>query len=175
MSLHILDIAENSVNAGATEIGITMAEDTAADRFEFRVTDNGRGMDLDLKEQNQFFTEKSGKRFGLGIPFLRQAARECEGDLELRPVPGGGTEAHAWFRGSHIDLKPLGDVGATVSVLVGGHPEIRYVVRYEKDGVRYELDTERLRRELEGVPLNAPQVLQYIREDVNEGIRRIRG
>jgi hypothetical protein len=175
MSLHILDIAENSINAGASRIEISIEEDEAVDKLAIEVEDNGRGIDLSKKESDQFFTSKAGKRFGLGIPLLKQSAEECEGGFELGPRPGGGTRLRAWFRRSHVDRKPLGDVGATVSTLLAGHPEIDYMVLYRHDGYTYRFDTSELRKELDGLPLNVPQVLQYVSEDVNEGIRRTHG
>lgn len=176
MSLHILDIAENSVEAGATKVEISINEDPRADTFTLRVEDNGRGIELDRKEEDPFFTSKTAKRFGLGIPLLAQAARECNGGLTIkRKGPGGGTVLVATFQRSHIDMKPLGNMGATMSALVAGHPELEYSFLYEKEGSSYRLDTSELRGELDGLPLNVPAVLGYVKEDVNDGIRRIRG
>jgi hypothetical protein len=175
MSLHILDIAENSIDAGATRVEMEINEDTKKDRFTLRVSDNGRGIEADKKEGDRFFTSKTGKRFGLGIPLLRQAAEECEGEFSVSPGREGGTVLAAGFRRGHMDMKPLGDVGATVSALVAGHPEVDYSLVYEFDGASYRLDTAALRAELDGLPLNVPQVLQYIKQVVNEGIRRAHG
>jgi hypothetical protein len=171
----VLDIAENSVNAGATRVRIDIAEDSRWDRFELRVEDDGKGMDFARKEGDRYYTEKAGKRFGLGIPLLEHAAVECDGGFEIRPAGERGTVVSAWFRRSHVDLKPLGDMGSTMSALVGGHPEIDYVFRYEKDGSSYVMDTAELKSELDGAPVNLPTVLQFIRDDVNEGIRRTKG
>ncbi len=175
MSLHILDIAENSINAGASRVEITIEDDENADSFTLQVDDNGKGLPGEEKQRDPYYTSKQGKRFGLGIPLLRQAAQACEGGMELGPRDGGGTRLRAWFRRSHIDLKPLGDVGASVSTLLAGHPEIDYMVMYRHDGYTYRFDTVELRKELDGLPLNVPQVLEYVSQDVNEGIRRTHG
>lgn len=176
MSLHILDIAENSIAAGATRVEISLRQDIGADRFVLRVEDDGRGIELQRKETDRFYTSKEGKRFGLGIPLLAQAARECNGEFAIdRGKAGRGTVLTAAFQRSHIDMKPLGDLGATLATLLAGHPEVDYVLEYEVDGTSYRLDTGDIRKELEGLPLNFPSVLQYVREQVTEGIRRANG
>jgi hypothetical protein len=175
LSLHVLDIAENSVNAGATKVRIEIKEDLKEDRFILKIVDDGRGFDLRNKKEDPFYTGKKGKRFGLGVPLLEQAVRECEGRLVITPAKGGGTAVLAEFRRSHIDLKPLGDMGSTLATLAGGRPDVDYSFYYELDGSSYIMDTERLREELEGMPLNHPAVMKFIKDDVNDGIRRIKG
>ncbi len=176
ISLHILDIAENSVDAGATKVEITITENTEADRFMLKVVDDGRGMDPDLlrKIEDPFFTMKEGKRWGLGIPFLAQAAGQCGGELVVESEKGRGTAVTAEFQLSHIDRQPLGDVASSVVAMVCGHPDVDFSLHYERDGARYSFGTEGLRKELQGVPLNLPEVLNLIRDDINDGIRRIK-
>lgn len=177
LSLHILDIAENSIDAGAARVEVSISEDTKRDTFTLSIVDDGRGMDKEIlqKTEDPFFTLKGAKRFGLGIPLLAQAARECGGHFEIKSQKGRGTTVVAGFQLSHIDCKPLGDVGATMMTLVAGHPETDYVLVYDKDGRSFRLDTAEIRRELQGVPLNVPDVLNYIRDNINDGIRRVRG
>jgi anti-sigma regulatory factor (Ser/Thr protein kinase) len=175
ISLHLLDIAENSVNAGATKVRIKIKEDLKEDKFILMIVDDGKGFDMKKKDSDPFFTKKKGKKFGLGIPFLKQAVRECEGRLSIESAEGGGTKLTAEFRRSHIDMKPLGDMGSTISTLVGSYPEMEYAFVYEFDGDSYSMDTGMLKDELEGLPLNNPTVLRFIKDDINDGIRRIRG
>lgn len=175
LSLHVLDIAENSINASATLVEITIIEDTWLDRLTLRVEDNGVGIDLMKKTEDMHYTSKRGKRFGFGIPLLRQSAEECHGHLIIGRREGGGTTLRADFRLGHIDLKPMGDMGATMAVLVGGHPELDYVFRFRRDTYDFVLDTRELRKELDGLPLSVPQVLSYINQEVNDGIRRANG
>lgn len=173
LSLHMLDIAENSIDAGAKRVEITITEDSRNDRLTLRITDDGRGMDGDLlrRVSDPLFSGKKGKRFGLGIPLLSQAAAECGGDFSITSEARKGTSVLAGFRLSHIDRKPLGDIGATMAVLIGGHPEINFLLRMERDGSLYILDTEKLRVLLEGVPLGTPALLKLIKDDVNEAIK----
>jgi hypothetical protein len=170
----MLDIAENSITAGASKVWMTIREDLVGDKFEIKIEDNGKGIDVDKKKADSYYTDKK-KRFGLGLPLLKQAANECNGGFNIDLRPDGGTEVSAWFQRSHIDIKPLGDVGSTVAALAGGHHEVDFVMLYEKDGSSYRFDTAELKRELGGLPPGVPEVLIYIKEEVNEGIRRIRG
>jgi len=175
LSMHILDIAENSINAEARRVEIFIGEDMDSDTLTIGVRDDGKGMDLGRKEANPYYTSKECKRFGLGIPLFRQAAEQCDGDFKVEPREGGGTSVTARFRLSHIDLKPMGDVAGTMSTLVAGHPEVDYELLYEKNGYRFKLDTAELRAEIDGLPLNTPEVLIYIKQEVSEGLRRTNG
>jgi len=134
LSLHILDIAENSINAGASLIEITVCEDTAHDILTFRIRDNGTGMGPDMaqKATDPFFTTKERKKVGLGIPLLVQAAKEAGGDISIESQKDTGTTITATFKLSHPDIKPLGDIEKTVYLLRATHPEIRIVFRHEK-------------------------------------------
>ena len=171
MSLHILDIAENSLNAGASLIEIGVVEDEAEDLMTITVDDDGRGIDLESKTVDQFFTSKTGKRFGLGIPFFKQHAEECGGTFHIGPRSGGGTELKATFGLGHIDRKPLGDLGATVATLVAGRSDVDCIFRYRGKGEDFKFDTRELREQLEGVPLGVPEVMKYIKQEINNGIR----
>jgi len=134
LSLHILDIAENSITAGASLIEITVCEDTSHDILTFRISDNGTGMDPGLvqKATDPFFTTKEMKKVGLGIPLLAQAAKETGGDISVESQKDAGTTITAIFKLNHPDMKPLGDIEKTVYLLRATHPEIRIVFRHEK-------------------------------------------
>jgi hypothetical protein len=173
-SLHILDIVENSIEAGAKKVEIEIKEDTASDRFVLRVKDDGKGMDEELmrKIEDPFFSMKPGKNWGLGVPLLAQAARQCGGDLSIVSEKGRGTEVVAEFKASSIDLKPLGDMASTMVTLVAGHPEVDFSLLCERDGESYDFETENLKEVLEGVPINVPDVLKLLKEDITDGVRR---
>jgi anti-sigma regulatory factor (Ser/Thr protein kinase) len=175
ISLHILDIAENSIDAGAGRVEIKIIINESDDRLILKISDNGKGMDEETIRmvKDPFFTTKTvrRKRFGLGIPLLAQAAEECNGKFSIESEVGKGTVITAEFQHSHIDIKPLGDIGSTMTVLIGGHPEIYFLLSYEKDGFSYKLDTEELKKELNDVPINLPDVLKLIREDINSALK----
>ncbi len=173
LSLHILDIAENSIEAGATRIDISVEENTKDDLLIMEVRDNGRGMDAATMKAvtDPFFTTKTVRRVGLGLPFLKQAAEECEGNFSIESEKGKGTAVSVTFRNSHLDRKPLGDMAASLMVLIAGNPGVDVVFTFNKDGFTYRLDTREIRAELEEVPINAPEVLKLIREDIDEGLK----
>jgi hypothetical protein len=175
LSLHILDVAENGLKAGAKQIRIRILEDLEADRLELEVEDDGSGMDPEMttKALDPFVTTRTTRRVGLGLPFLREAARMTGGEVELDSFPGRGTRVRATFQHSHIDRKPLGDMGATlVGILLGGpHVDISY--EHIRAGRTFCLDTRELRRELDPVPITQPEVLEWIRQRVREGLREI--
>jgi len=134
ISLHILDIAENSIRAGATKIIVDIFENPGEDLLGVCITDNGPGMDEETirKATDPFYTSKPGKRVGLGISLLAQAAREGGGKLEIESEPGGGVKLFARFGYNHPDRKPLGDIQGTMKILSITHPEIEFVYQHEK-------------------------------------------
>jgi len=172
LSLHLLDIAENCLDAGATKIDIIIKESSASDLLTFSISDNGRGMDAETLEKvsDPFFTTKKVRRFGLGIPLLKQAAEECNGAFSLESSPGIGTTITAAFQRSHIDRKPMGNIGATMVVLISGHPDIDFKLTYMRDDFSYQFDSSAVKEALGGVPINLPDVLILIRSDINKAI-----
>jgi signal transduction histidine kinase len=134
ISLRVLDIVDNSIRAGATEIRILLEEDADADLLRLEMEDNGEGMDRETFEKalDPFFTSKDEKRVGLGIPLLAQAAREGGGSFELKSEPDRGTRITASFQLSHPDRKPVGKIDETVKLLKFSHPEISFVYSYAK-------------------------------------------
>lgn len=134
ISLHVLDIVENSIRAGASEISIAVLEDPEHDILEVVIHDDGRGMDEETVQNvvDPFFTSKEDKRVGLGIPLLAQAAREGGGDLKIESKVREGTKITATFVWSHPDRKPMGDMDGTIRLLTFTHPEISFVYEYNK-------------------------------------------
>jgi len=170
LSLHVLDIAENSINAGARNIGIIVREDVSRDLLVLEVTDNGRGMSIENAEKasDPFYTTRTTRKVGLGLALLDQAARMANGTLEVRSVPGSGTSVTATFQLSHIDMKPLGDMPATIVVLVAGNPDVHFTYHVEHDGRSFTFDTNEIKGRLLGMDLNSPKTLTFIREYITE-------
>jgi len=135
LSLHILDIVENSIGASASKIEILLAEDTKQDQLCLQITDNGQGMDAQACKQalDPFFTTRTTRRVGMGLPLLAQAAKESGGSLDLTSEPGRGTTIKAAFQLSHPDLKPLGDIAETLRTIVSGRPDLDLRFEYIKD------------------------------------------
>lgn len=143
LSLHILDIAENSINGSARTIEIIINEDRDKDLLTIEIKDDGKGMDEKTvkKALDPFFTTRKTRRVGLGLSLLAQAAEESGGKLELNSIPRAGTTVRATFRMSHPDCKPMGDINETMRMLVAGHPEINFVYEHHKDNSIYRFDT----------------------------------
>jgi hypothetical protein len=140
LSLHVLDIAENAVAAGATRVRIAVNENERRDVLTFRVTDNGRGMAPEERERalDPFFTT-GRKRTGLGLPLLAQTAEHCGGRLTLLSAPGRGTQVIARLAYSHVDRPPLTKIAETMMVLFFGHPEIDFHYRHTRNGLRFSV------------------------------------
>lgn len=172
ISLHILDIAENSIRADAKKIEIVIVRDTAHDLLRIEVNDDGRGMDPETlaKIQDPFFTTKQ-KKTGLGIPLLTQAAEQAGGKVTVASAPGKGTRVSITFRWSHVDRPALGSMADTVLTMIAGHPDLDLVYEEREDDRIFRLDTRELRSELEDVPLNSPAVLDAIRGLLKEQIK----
>ncbi|NJN96824.1 MAG: sensor histidine kinase [Anaerolineales bacterium] len=181
LSLHLLDIAENSVAAGARHIEITVEEDLPLDWLKFTVSDDGKGMDEQLlaRISDPFVTSRTTRKVGLGIPLLQAAAESCAGSLQISSTPGQGTRLTAEFQRSHIDRMPLGDLAGTMLTLLIGWPQIhwRFIYRVktqpESNGAEFIFDDEPIKRELEGVSLTDPTILGFIKQLLSEGISRI--
>lgn len=132
ISLHILDIVENAITAKATQIDVRITEDQRKDLLTIIIEDNGIGMDeISVHSAlDPFWSTKPGKRIGLGLPFLAQAARESGGTLSIESRPKVGTKIVAEFARSHPDRKPLGDIHGTIRLLEKTHPEVSFTLRY---------------------------------------------
>ena len=128
LSLHLLDIAENSIRAHARHIEIGLVEDRNQDLLTLTLADDGEGMSEEERRgaAHPFFTTKEGKRIGLGLSLLAQAAQEAGGGLLIESEKGRGTRVAATFRLSHIDRKPFGDIPTTLRCLEASHPEIAF-------------------------------------------------
>jgi anti-sigma regulatory factor (Ser/Thr protein kinase) len=171
LSLHILDILRNSVEAGATRIGVKLEEDLEADWLIIEVTDNGRGMSSEMvaKVLDPFVTTRNTRRVGLGLPLFAEAARQCEGGLEIQSSPGKGTRITARFRHSHWDRAPLGNIVATLmTILLSGTP-LDLAYRHRRGDQVFHLDTAEVRAEVGEIPLTHPRLRDWLRNALEEG------
>jgi anti-sigma regulatory factor (Ser/Thr protein kinase) len=145
LSLHILDILQNSVEAGATRVELTIDEDLAADRLTITIEDNGRGIPPEKLPAlfDPFYTTRSTRHVGLGLPLLKAAAERCNGDVTVASEVGAGTTLTAAFQHSHLDRAPLGDLtGTLLTFVLGGACDLRYVHRVREA----EVDKQRRSR-----------------------------
>jgi anti-sigma regulatory factor (Ser/Thr protein kinase) len=175
LALHILDIAENSVRAGAKTVFIDITEDRMKDRLLIGIRDDGAGMDpTTLKRaMDPFYTSKKVRRVGLGLPMLAEAAERAAGSLAIESQEGVGTCVEVIFQLSHIDRQPLGDLTGTIMALLAGNADIDFVCRHECEGRVFTLDTREIRGEIGDIPLNHMEVLKFIRQYMMEGLKEI--
>jgi hypothetical protein len=176
LSLHVLDVVENGLEAGASRIQVRIDEDPEADLLTIKIVDDGRGMSDDMisKVLDPFYTTRKTRHVGLGLPLFREAARRCDGDLVIRSAPGNGTAVKATFRLGHIDRAPLGDMpSALIAVLLSEHP-VDLVYAHRVGGREFQLDTAEVRKELGEIPLTHPKVRGWLLQEMREGEASLR-
>ena len=173
--MNVLDVAENSVAAGSTLTSITVEIDTAKRLLAVTIADNGKGMDEETVRRvtDPFYTTRTTRKVGLGLPLFREAAEATGGALHIRSQPGRGTTVRATFTLGHIDLAPLGDMTGTVVGLVQCNPKIDFVYRVVADGEEFCMDTREVRGILEGVPLSTPEVAVFLRVYLQENTENL--
>ncbi len=173
ISLHILDIVENSVAAQASWIEIRLSENKRRDRLTLEVVDNGIGMDEETQKKalDPFFTSKTVRRFGLGLSLLSESARAAGGHLSITSKRGEGTRIKAVFQHSHIDRRPLGNIGETILTLVIGNPAIDFFYVHKKDRQRYVFDTRAIRSRLRDIPVSSLEGMRMIKEELRKDLK----
>jgi hypothetical protein len=171
LALHILDVAQNSFEAGATRIDIGIDEDIGSDRLVIEVRDNGRGMApaLAATATDPFVTSRTTRNVGLGLPMLRRAAEAAGGRLDLTSEPGRGTHVTATFGYGHIDRAPLGDLETTMMVLAASHAEVEVTITHRVGPRDYTLSSRDLVAAIDGRPLASPEGLALLREAIRHG------
>ena len=170
LSLHLLDVAKNSVAAGATWVDISLDEDKDG-RLTIVISDNGRGMSPEFLAQvtDPFTTTRTTRKVGLGLPLYRMAAEQTGGSFSIESVEGEGTTVTAVFHRDHLDCPPMGDLAGTVALLIQGSPWIDFTLLHTTPKGGYEFTTEEIRDYLGSeVPLDAPEVFVWLSEYLEE-------
>lgn len=176
LSLNVLDIAQNSISAGATEIGISLIENED-NLLSLTISDNGCGMSKETVERvtNPFYTTRTTRKVGMGIPLLKLAAEQTGGSLNIKSVTAEedpvshGTVVCATFFTDSIDFTPVGDMVSTMCVIIQGHPEIDYVFRHKTPKIDVSLETSEMREVLgEGISLGEPEIISWLAEYLSQ-------
>lgn len=177
LSLHLLDIIQNSITAQAKKIVITIAADQDKDKLTISIRDNGVGMDRDMLDRirDPFVTSRTTRKVGLGIPMLEASARLASGTLDIQSEKGVGTIITATFQTTHIDRLPIGDVADTITTAILTDPAVALDLVLESACGTFTFQTEEVWEKLNGVPITDFAVMDWIREYVNEGIKNIFG
>lgn len=170
LSLHILDIVQNSIHAGSNEIEICITE-TDDNRLMVSIHDNGSGMDKEhtAKVTDPFYSTKN-KRFGLGLALLEQKAKQCNGSLMISSEIGKGTHVTASFEKDHVDIPPLGDMVMTMKLLICSYPGKRFVYKHIRGNNEYKFDTDEVAEALGDIDIDNPGILKIITDMMKENL-----
>jgi anti-sigma regulatory factor (Ser/Thr protein kinase) len=175
LSLHILDILQNSIAAGATRVIVSVEADSRTNRLTIRIIDNGRGMNPDFvsKVRDPFVTTRTTRKVGLGIPLFAAAAEACDGGLTIESQPGHGTTISTVFALNHIDRAPFGDITSTMVDAIVANPEISFRYEQRVDGLQFSLDTDEIHTELCEVPITDLAVIKWIKDYMTQQITAV--
>jgi hypothetical protein len=175
ISDHVLDIVQNSVRAGATLIEIIVNEDKKNNLYALTINDNGCGMSREVLEQavHPFFTSRSTRKVGLGLPLLKQNAEAAAGSFDIQSEPGKGTSVTAIFRHRHLDRPPLGDIWETWYLTMLGYPRIRLVYKHQTQKGLTEVDSNVIKEMLDGIPPRQKEMKQAIIEWIKNSLIEI--
>ncbi|RPJ41532.1 MAG: ATP-binding protein, partial [Deltaproteobacteria bacterium] len=150
LSLHIMDLVQNSLVAGAKRVEIRIVESLAEDRLIIEIQDDGQGIPEEMLSRvtDPFVTSRKARAVGLGLPLFKNAAERCGGGMEVHSEMGRGTRVLAWFRLDHLDRAPLGNIGETMGILITGNPRVDFVYEQRVDGKTYRLETPEMKEVL---------------------------
>ena len=170
LSLNILDIAQNSISAGASLITIEVNENTVEKTLLIGIYDNGCGMSEEQVKSviDPFFTTRTTRKVGMGIPLFKMAAEQTGGSLEIKSELGVGTEIRANFKTDSVDFTPLGDVASTIQMLITMNTDRDFVYNLKVNENEFVCDTRELKAILGDVPLDTYEVSQWILEFIKE-------
>ncbi|AGB42162.1 histidine kinase [Halobacteroides halobius DSM 5150] len=177
LSLHILDIIQNSITAEATLIQVIIEENIKDDQLLIKVIDNGSGMNKGQEKDvlDPFITSRTTRDVGLGLPLFKAAAKRCEGDFKLESNLDLGTKVVASFRHSHIDRAPLGDIVGTIITFLVSNPKLDLVYQHKFNEQKFEFDTREVKNNLgPKLEINDPQVLDWIEGYLTDNLEQLR-
>ncbi len=177
ISLHILDLVQNSITAGANLITIDIVDEPVTGILTISIQDNGRGMDKEqlAKVTDPFYTTRTTRKVGLGIPLFKASAEATNGNLIILSHPGEGTLLRAAFYSGHIDCLPLGSMSETMASLILCNPQIDFCYKHCFGSHDFSLDTREIKGQIQEVPIEHPDVISFIIEYVEEGLNELYG
>jgi hypothetical protein len=173
--LHVLDIVQNSIAAGAKTVDVTVSEDEESGLLSIEVSDDGVGVPPEILSVvlDPFYTSRTSRKVGLGLPLFREAARAAGGDLAIKSQPGRGTEVRATFRLDSIDRAPLGDMAGTLALLVVCNPEVRFRYTHRRGARWFSFDSEEFRRALGDIPPTTPALAGVVKDLIRQGLEPV--
>lgn len=176
LSMHIMDIAQNSVSAMADLIRIEIHENVANDTYQVIIEDNGKGMNAELvsKVTDPYVTTRTTRKVGLGLPLLKQNAERTGGRLSIESEEGKGTKVTASFSLSNFDRPPLGDIAGTIVLLAAANLKIRFVYQHVTENGEYIFDTLEVNEMLDGMPISEAGIIRFLKEMITENLQEIK-
>lgn len=176
IALHIMDIAQNSVRAGANEINISLSESLSADNLTLTIADNGKGMDAETRRKatDPYFTSRTTRKVGMGLPLLQMNAILSGGGMTIDSVPGHGTTVVATFGYRHVDRPPLGDVSGTIALLILSNPGINIIYNHTCEGAGWSISTREIMDELGEDAITDLTIVRALKEIICENVSTIR-
>ncbi|MGL4345879.1 MAG: ATP-binding protein [Cellulosilyticaceae bacterium] len=175
LALHVLDIAQNSIRAGASCIQIGIDEDYSKNVLQITIEDNGSGIDEAIKPHltNPFTTTRTLRRVGLGLPFMAQMCEETDGKLIIESEKGKGTKVVAMMAHNHIDRLPIGAMHKTIGMLILAKPEIHYAYTHTVGDASFVFDTETIQGVLDGVPIQDLEIIKWIETYIEDRVKSL--
>ena len=175
LSLNILDVAKNSVTAGATKIEILVEE--TPERITITITDNGCGMTPEFVKRvtDPFTTTRTTRKVGMGLSLMKMEAQMSGGDLSIESTVGEGTTVTSWFDPGNIDMPPLGDLTSSITTLIQGSPDIDFVFTHRTPAGEYTLDTGEIRQIMGDISLSEPEIIAWLTDYLHENESNIEG
>lgn len=175
LSLHILDIAENSINAGAKNIEIVITDSLSNDLLTIEIKDDGKGIDAEAQQKvmDPFYTTRTTRKVGLGLALLEEAAKDADGQLKLESELGKGTKVYAEFRLSHIDRKPIGNIVDTIVTIIAGNPELNLKFIYKQDDNKFVFDTTEIKNRIGDLKIDSIEIIKFIHQYLSENVNKL--
>lgn len=176
LSMHILDIVQNSVRGRAKEIRITVNENEQDNIFEFTIEDNGTGIPEDIFKsiKNPFTTSRTMRRVGLGIPLLNDTCKFCNGSLNIETKEGVGTKVHAIMEYNHIDRPPLGDMVSTITGIVTSNETINIIYRHIFNNKEFDFQTSQIKEVVGDMSLADVNIYRWLKDFIKENLDEIK-
>lgn len=175
LSMHIMDIIQNSVRAQATLVELKIVEDVVNDVFSIAIKDNGCGMSPEILEKvtDPFFTTRTTRKVGLGLSLLKQNAEQTGGEMKIWSEEGKGTHLEVRFSHAHIDRPVTGDIAGTIVLLAGANPEMDFIYHHKTNKGEYIFDTKEIKEVLDEVSISDPNIMKYLKELIKENLNTI--
>lgn len=174
IAMTILDIVQNAIRAKATLIRIHIIDSFQNNKIHIEISDNGCGMSQEMLEKviNPFFTTRTTRSIGLGIPMFKESVEATGGTFSIHSQEGLGTTIIGVYTKDHLDTPPMGNLVETMITLIQYDEHIRYVFKYQENDFEFDLDTLEIQDILDDVPINQPEIILWLKDYIKEGMRK---